>query len=416
MPQSITPVSRNRTQRVLAVLFFVAVLFPYLSPFKTPFDTQPWALLVSFAVALTFFDIPRPLFPLFFTAGYASLVLAIGLIRGVSAPVDGLRSLAGYLSVFFIAYAGYRLHKFINVKLFLAGVGVWFAVGIIQILFDPTFLNGLLPRITPFDKGGRGVIALAPEPAYYVKVLIAFFVLNEIFFKEKRYGPRLYAAIFVLICIQVVISFAGIGVIFLAAAAVAKAISLLWEKTSKDRIVSAVLILVLIAGFASFKTIPRLQKSRGGSFLSKAIRDPLTLYWRDRSTSGRLGNLVLGSYGGLIQTKGIGFGLGTKTQGPVPRWLGRTIGARRKWGGRISGGLVQGVYELGAVGLLFFFTPLWIIGWSFVKNRDQRSALWLTLCLVYPIAAIAESPAFPLFGYLLGIHVYYLKKNGGMDA
>jgi hypothetical protein len=402
----------DRLRSILANLLFVAVLFPYLSPFRTPFDTQPWAILFALLAAALVFPvrIPRILVPLFGIAGYALVLFAIGLVRGTSDPLDGLRSIAGYLAVPLIAYAACRAYPFIDVRIFLAGVGTWLAVGLVQIIFDPYFLSWILPRKSTFGDLGRGATSLAPEPFYYAKVLIAFFVLNEIFRKEKRYGRGVYLAVAASLALQIVISYAGIGVVLLAAGAMAKAIALVWEDSRPDRFASAAVIVMLVAGAACFILLPGLHLTRGGDILRKAAMNPSILYRQDLSASNRLGNLAVGLYGGLIETKGLGFGIGSKRHGEIPSGLRKYFGKSRPWGGRISGGLVQGVYELGAVGLIFLLWPLWILVSSFLKDRVRRGGLWLTICLLYPVVAVSESPAFPLFAFLVGVHVFSLME------
>lgn len=400
----------ERGRRVLAGLLFAAALFPYVSPFPTPFDTQPWTLLVAAAAAMFAFPlrIPRILLPLFGIAGYAIVVFALGLVKGTADPLGGIRSLAGYLALPVIAYAAFRLYRFLDARIFLAGVGTWLVVGLIQIAFDPYFLSGILPRKSTFGDVGRGVTSLAPEPFYYAKVLIVFFILNEIFRKEKRFGRGVYLAVAAVLAFELVITFAGIGVILLVAGALAKAIALIWEGSRADRFASAAVIALLCAGAGCFVVLPGLHRTRGGDILRKAAINPAMLYRQDLSASNRLGNLAVGLYGGLIETKGLGFGIGSPTRGEIPSWLRKSLGMSRPWGGRISGGLVQGVYELGAVGLIFMLSPLWILVASILKDKVRRGGLWLTLCLLYPVVAVSESPAFPLFGLLLAIHIHAL--------
>ena len=395
------------SRRVLAGLFFAAVLFPYLSPLRTPFDTQPWAILFAAIIAALVFPvrIPRALVPLFGVAGYGLVVFAIGLVRGTADPSAGLRSIAGYLAVPLIATAASRVYRFLDVRIFLAGVAVWLAVGLLQFVFNPYFLSWILPRKSTFGAMGRGVTSLAPEPFYYAKVMIALFILNEIFRRERRYGRGIYLAVAAALAFQIVISFAGIGIVWLAAGAVAKAIAIAWEDAKPDRFVSAAVVAMLAAGAASFVLLPGLHRTRGGDILRKAAMNPAVLYRQDLSASNRLGNLAVGLYGGLVETKGLGFGIGTKPRGEIPFWLRKYVGKSRPWGGRISGGLVQGVYELGAVGLVFLIWPLWILVSSVVKDKARRGGFWLTICLLYPVVAVSESPAFPLFAFLLGVHV-----------
>lgn len=407
----------DRSRRVLSGLFFAAVLFPYLSPLRTPFDTQPWAILFAAIIAALVFParIPRALVPLFGVAGYALVVFAIGLVRGTADPSAGLRSIAGYLAVPLIATAAFRVYRFLDVRIFLAGVAAWLAVGLLQFVFNPYFLSWILPRKSTFGAMGRGVTSLAPEPFYYAKVMIALFILNEIFRKERRYGRGTYLAVAAALAFQIVISFAGIGIVWLAAGAVAKAIAIAWEDAKPDRFVSAAVVALLAVGAASFVLLPGLHRTRGGDILRKAAMNPAVLYRQDLSASNRLGNLAVGLYGGLVETKGLGFGIGTEPRGEIPFWLRKYVGKSRPWGGRISGGLVQGVYELGAVGLIFLIWPLWILVSSVLKDRVRRGGLWLTICLLYPVVAVSESPAFPPFAFLVGIHVLSLLSEKERD-
>ncbi len=87
------------------------------------------------------------------------------------------------------------------------------------------------------------------------------------------------------------------------------------------------------------------------------------------------------------------------------------VGVKRPWGGRNGGGLVQGVYELGAVGLIFLLAPLWLILDNLRREKALRGPIWMTLALIYPAAAISESAAFPLLGVLLGIQGYLRLKR-----
>ena len=318
----------DRPRRILAGLLFAAVLFPYLSPLRTAFDTQPWAILFAAAIAVLAFPVrvPRILVPLFGILGYALVVFAIGLARGTANPSDGLRSIAGYLAVPLIAYAAFRIYRFLDVRIFLAGAAAWLAVGLVQIAFNPYFLSWVLPRKSTFGAMGRGVTSLAPEPFYYAKVMIALFILNEIFRRERRYGRATYLAVAAALAFQIVISFAGIGVVWLAAGAVAKAIALAWEDGRPDRLASAAVIAMLAIGAACFVLLPGLHLTRGGDILRKAAMNPATLYRQDLSASNRLGNLAVGLYGGLGETKGLGFGIGTEPRGEIPFWLRKYVG------------------------------------------------------------------------------------------
>jgi len=437
---SSTPSSLRRSRvflRLAAAVLLLTAIFPYFSPVRTPFDTQPWALLIAALILIVLYDGSRPFGLYFLLAGYAALVLLVGLIRETSRLQEGLRSLVVYASVALIAWAASRIYRHIPAGLFLAGVAIWLAAAIIQTMLDPSFLSGVLPRMPEFGFGfvGRGVRALAPEPSYFVKVMIGFLVLNEFFHKDRRYGRAVYLAVVAAIVFQVVAAKAGASVVYLAVAAAAKAVSIIWEKTGRDRLIAAAAAIIFAAGLAAFIQIPELRESRGGALIMKATKpifrsDRKTkpsarrdkglsarldswagVYSGDTSASTRIGNLVWSLYGGLIETKGAGFGLGTDPWGQVPPWLLKYVGVKRPWGGRNGGGLVQGVYELGAIGLVFLLAPLWLMLDNLRCERVFRGPVWMTLALIYPAAAVSESAAFPLLGFLLGVHAYLRLKR-----
>lgn len=447
--------------RIAAGALLLTAIFPYCSPIRTPFDTQPWTLIVAAIALLVLYDGSRPFGAYFLLAGYAALVLLVGLVGGASRLKEGLRSLVVYVSIAVIAWAASRLFRHFPARLFLAGVGVWLLVTLVQTAVDPGFLSDWLPRLPEFGFGhvGRGVRALAPEPSYFVKTMVAFFVLNEFFFKDRRYGRAAYLTVTAAIVFQVVVATAGVSVVYLGVGAAAKAVSIVWEKAGKEKIVAGAAALLLAAGLAAFFVVPEIRASRGGSYatrietaisspagqaadpagspekargrttarynpapknltpktgvspLEKLLKEFSALYQKDQSTSTRLGNLIWSLYGGLIETKGAGFGMGTDAWGQVPPWMLKYVGVNRPWGGRNGGGFVQGVYELGAIGLVFLIGPLWLIAGNLRRERAFRGPVWMTLALIYPAAAISESAAFPLLGVLLGIHGFLRLKR-----
>ncbi len=269
-----SPVRSKAFLRLAAAVFLLAAIFPYVSPVRTPFDTQPWTLIVAAIVLVFLYDGSRPFGPYFLIAGYAGLILAAGFVRGTSRLQEGLRSLVVYASVALIAWAASRLYRHIPAWLFLAGVAIWLIVTIIQVVGDPAFLSGILPRMPEygFSAGGRGVRALAPEPSYFIKVMIGFLVLNEFFHKDRRYGRAVYLGVAAAVVFQVVLAQAGFSVVYLAVAAAAKAVSIVWEKSNRDRLIAAAAAIIFASGLAAFFFVPELRESRAGSLIAKVTQ------------------------------------------------------------------------------------------------------------------------------------------------
>ena len=78
------------------------------------------------------------------------------------------------------------------------------------------------------------------------------------------------------------------------------------------------------------------------------------------------------------------------------------------FGGKIEGGLVSAIYDLGFIGVIFIFTIFWIVGMSILRNKKMRPALITSAVSLFIPMFIWGSLSFPLFGYILGIHLYYL--------
>lgn len=398
---------------VANTILFVA-LFPYLTFVPTPFDTQPWALIIAMlfgaSLLLKGFSFPRPLWVLLFVAVYALLIYLAYLVLGASDPLDGARSVAVYLSVFFLALASYKTYKYVEVKLFIIAVVIWLLVGVVQLIYDIRFVSWLVPRFpSRLRLGYRGVPSLAPEPAFYATLCIALLILNEIFYKEQKYGSRLYLAIFLALIFQIVISLSGSGLLFLSLFMAVKVLTLfLGDKSTKWKTTSFLSGVIIAITFLLFAQLPMLQQTRGGHLLREASLDPIGLLQRDISVSHRVLNPVIALYGGIVKTWGLGWGLGRIEQEPLPEWLTSWLGIEKSWGGRIHGGLVQSIYELGIVGMLFFFSPIiWIIVRSIFRNQRMRNVCLLSGIVLLSLVTFWSSPAFPLFGYLLGIHLHY---------
>ncbi len=400
---------------ILGGLIFVTAVFPYISFFHTPFDTQPWALLLGLIFALLFIKgnrkdlksiAPKPLIILLGIFLYATIFLAINLFLGKSDLLDGARSLLGYLSIIILAFVSYKIWAKLPVRLYLASLEVWFIIGLAQLLLAVNIVAIILPR---FASGGRrGITSLAPEPAFYATMCIFFLVLNEILFREKKYGTKIYFLVVFVSLFQIIFSYSGIGMLLVMVFAGAKGLQLFYLSESmfdKKIVIAVVLMCALSVGVFFFNR--NLQSTRAGYVLRLSLTDPGSLFRQDFSISNRLGNLVLGVYGGVVETRGVGFGLGAKSEKPIPEWIARVHGQTRLWGGRIEGGFVSAVYELGLVGIGFVATIFFIVVKSIRKNYRMAPTLLLSAIAIFCPFVLFGSIANPLLGILLGVHLCY---------
>jgi|LSQX01.1.fsa_nt_gb hypothetical protein len=137
--------------RKAGVIFFFLVLFPYITPFDTVFDTQPWALF--FACGYLLWDVvrqsvlvPRWLLPLMLFALCSILCFFTSLSLRIADPIEGLRALSGYISVAAIPYVAYHTLGSVKARHFSVAIGVWLIVGLLQTVGDWSFASQLLAR------------------------------------------------------------------------------------------------------------------------------------------------------------------------------------------------------------------------------------------------------------------------------
>jgi len=387
---------------------------------KVPWDTQPWALIFAstyviftFLVLNSHISLPTPLFIIILATLYG---ISLSSIFAIFDQVDTgimLRRLVGYATVATVAYVAVNEHRNIWSGWLVIAVLAWAATGFGQEFFGFNFVNSLLPRVSTAIH--RGVISLAPEPSYYAIQVGFFMLLNEIFKREERYTTTIYRVVLLLCVIQLFLSLSGTGFLLLIVFVVSKILSK-WKIFGV--LASAVIVtLILITPFELAKNTRIYIVVNELKTVIVAKQSFKTLL-SDRSIAYRLINPVVGFYGGLVVSKGIGFGWGRITEEKFPQWLTELLGPYRylggkivgewKWGGTIMGGLVAAVYELGLVGLLYIGAVLWSVLIAFIKGVIAFEILFVTLILTF---GGFISLAHPLLGYLIGLLIMYSKKR-----
>lgn len=397
-------------------ILLLLCLFPYISLFRTSFDTQPFALIFSvffFSILLVAkgktLSFSFPLWLIFLVFLYAICLYLIGPNYGT----DGLKSLASYASVFFIALASCKTFKYVNLKVYFLSVFTWLFFGVMQLLFSKTFGNWFVPRMA--TSIGRGVTSLAVEPSYYAIICIFFLVLNEIFHKDTKYGNGLYFVIMFLLLFQIVISLSAMGFLFLMIFFFSKCISVfVFAKGLKKLYMPFLMMIIPILLILSFLYMPILQGKRANILLREAIKSPMSLIFIDQSIAARASDIFLSFYS-LIYSSGIGLGLATGANyalllaGEINNLISvHLVGL----GGRIMSGWGSAVYELGIVGVIFILTFLWIVLKGISRNKKMRPVYLSSAITIGSIMLMSVPLAFPLFGYILGIFLYYSNPVG----
>jgi len=407
---------------IIAQIVFVLALFPYVSFGAMPFDTQPWALIAGIVCIFTseiFYTrtirkVPRPLFLMSIVTFYALVIFLVHIALEQAIFVDGSKSLWAYTSLIVFAYIGYIYWKEFHVNVYIVSAGLWLLAALSQLLFGLRTVAFLLPR---FSTGGyRGLTSLAPEPSFYATMCIAMLVLNEYFFREKRYNPRYATIIYFGVCVallsQLVLSFSGVGIGLLLLFIGSKIIELIFFRAPwKEKKIAIFVVALSLSAILLFIENRTLAQTRGGYVLAQSIARPASLLQNDLSVSNRLANPVLGIYGGIVEQKGFGFGLGTKSSKNIPQWLAGIHGEQRLWGGRIEGGFTAIIYELGIIGLLYIGAVFYIIFMSIYRNQTMRPSLMISAIAIFFPLCIFGSLALPMVGLFLGAHLFYSRAG-----
>lgn len=173
-------------EKEIILFFFLTAFFPYITwlPIEFGSDLQPYAFIISI-VLLCFSkkELPKGFLVLYFIALEATLIFSLSDVE-----LNEIRSLSSYWALFIIPFATYTVLKkdIHNVKKIIQYMFIlYFLIGLIQFLFDKSFLTFLAHDWRTTDD--RGVTNLMVEPTYYaIFCLLGIFIAYEIQL-EKRY-------------------------------------------------------------------------------------------------------------------------------------------------------------------------------------------------------------------------------------
>lgn len=418
------PVARFRESgfsKALASLVFLATIFPYVTPLETPFDTQPYALILallfvvhaSVSTGIFSFQIPRYFLILV-------LILAVALVRFFEEDPDfgSLRSLVGYVTIVAIGLASYHGFALIKPKLFVVCMGIWFGVAVVQTTFWREFGGVLLSRMS--TTADRGITGLAVEPSYLAICCVFFLLLNDFFSLRAGYGERAYRAVFVMLVLQVFMAASSLGFILLFVYLLSRLIAQR-QLLGFVRASAAGAVLFVVSALA-FAVVPSLAAGRASQLIEKLSAGPQVLIFTDASIAERLLDVIvapisLGSHGGM------GFGLDAwATSGQsVIEGAGEfvhklTLVDPAGHSERLMSGWGAAIFELGLVGVGLVLIFLMLANRSVrhsagIAERRITSASAIT---IFVMMMIAVPLAFPLFGYFIGIFFAIANRPPGL--
>lgn len=405
---------RNTVIFGISNILMLYVIFPYVSPVNLGSDTQPFALLFSIFIIFVLsvmtkrILLTKELFVLMLMFLYTCFMFMLSPEK-----TNAIRSLAGYATLFFVTYASYNTSKNIKTKWFNLAVYIWFSVAVVQLTVDKYFGDFLLPRMSTSES--RGVTSLAVEPSYFAIVCVFLLLLNDLLKSLGKQKKLKHITIMSLLIFQIIITFSGMGFIFLLIYMGGKFISILakegiWKHKGK----LVMICIAIVATFLSFRTIDSLQQSRAGAILAAAIIDPKVVLIEDASIADRLSHAILPLYS-IVYSSGIGLGMGTWTNylPQLQSYAGGYVEVIAQYAspGRIMSGWGTAIYELGILGLVYLIVYLRIMVGGSKRRKDISSEFVSAGITILLLMFMAVPLAFPLFSYMLGMYMYYGKKE-----
>ena len=340
--------------RLLIYIFVLFCFFPYIDIINIGTDTQPNALVMS---ALLLFAIPNKRIN---TAIILLWILfAFSLILALVSQLSGfetIKNVLNYLSAPMICLAAYNVFVKMKFRLpfvfFLFVVLSYFIVGFMQMFIDPDFMTFLLNQgARGVMLGGRGVVSLCPEPAFYGSLCLFFIVFSLV-----QYSAKQNLIILPLLLVQLIFfsQSATSIIVLLAALCVYLIVQVLRFKLKY--IISSVAVVFL---FFSFKAtmLKDFSDSRASVLINEIIENPLLIAQLDVSAGVRITSSIspfLSMKHNAFMPMGMGsykkFVSQLYKEGHYPKLLSVYIVNEI---GRLGGGINMILFHLGFLGILF---------------------------------------------------------------
>jgi hypothetical protein len=365
-------------------VFIFFVLFPYVSFFKTGTDLQPWGMLIALMLMTTF------------KVKFSKIDFLLGVIAVFScvlfflSDMDfiAMRSVSGYVGLFLISYTTFRVLKsqILDIeKIIKISAVTWLAVGLIQILFDKSFLSFLLPDFR--TSNDRGVVGLAPEPSFFGVILIFFilYISHTKISNQNRY---------LALCIA--------GVVFLSQSSMAILILIIFFLLLSLIYINFfyVVCILLTISFLPVLASTIESESRVIYLLSTIASDPLLLLSLDASVNDRLFHILFslkGAFENFLVPNGFSRWI-SYAENQVNIYSNIVIVESFSLWGRIMSGYGAVFFELGIFAIII---PLLLTKLYWDLYRDELKKFFFYALSVNLLMVSAIPIGFPLFAFYI---------------
>ena len=264
-------------------IFIFFCFFPYLDLFQLGTDTQPNALILA---SLLLFALPKKKINAPIALLGVVFILSLFLFIGSGASsFYYVKNALNYLAPLIVCFATYNvlLQEKITIpfKYFLAVILCYAFVGLIQYYLDPFFLTSLVNgSARGIMIGGRGVVSLCPEPAFYGTMCIFLMVFSLLNYSKKENLLALSILLFQLFFLSK--SLTAVVIFFLALAI------FLVTQIIRFRLkyIMSTVVILLLAMYIGNRMIPDTD-TRIGQLTESFIQDPLLITKVDASVGVR---------------------------------------------------------------------------------------------------------------------------------
>jgi len=386
--------SINTVRKTLANIFFVLILFPYLSfGLDIPSDSQPWAAIVALTVIVLCqlkTPIGRDIFLLWLFSAFCVLNLAAFLLFSGGGMLAFLRASYKYFGMALIVPAVSLTLPFYSVKVLKFSVFAWFLVTLLQVFYKRPLVSFLLPRASIVFSRNLA-IGFAPEPAYLAKMGIFFLILIDLFTLASSIR-KVEGLILRLMCIfMVIINLSLTGLSLLIPYAVFKTVVWLVSATKTLlRIIFATVVMIslifailfLLGNTTKFLSYLTNLPGKAGAILQGVSQIGVIALYSDPSFLSRYSSFVNAATSFF---KGQFFGIGVPKS---PR-----------------GSIFSPAEESGLYGLILVVFLIVILLRAIWRSKSHYRVLLIEIFLFFVLMSFSESLATSYFPFLVGLSV-----------
>ena len=384
--------------KFIAQLFIITCFFPYLDFLKIGTDTQPNALMLGLLIFLGVRNkkINSPLILL-----WATFFISIFLIFFNNLSFFFyLKNTLNYLSPAMVATTTYlilnQMKYKLSFKVFYMMMLIYCMVGLVQMYFIPDFMYFLVNGEGRGSMvGGRGVVSLSAEPAFYGTTCILFICYSLLQYTKRQNFWVIGLLLFQLFFISrsataIAILLFGLGIF-----------TVIQIFRLKFKYVLGVIVFILIATPIMLNYWNKIETTRAGVLAQTFVENPLLITKLDGSVGIRFTGTVapfLSMRHHYMKPQGLGYYIeflrGFRKKRLYNSFLSVNNSEKKP---RISGSLNMVLYQLGFLGLLF---PLAI--YLAFRGQLRQDSILLSFILLIVTMMTQIQMMNGMIGYILG--------------